>query len=84
VASQLNIKSEDGYRLATELSALTGESLTTAVTEALRERLEREQRSRDKAQKLARLNALAAEIRTSLRPSQGSDDLLYDAGGLPR
>ena len=84
LAQQLNIKSEDGYRLATELSALTGESLTTAVTEALRERLEREQRSRDKAQKLARLNALAAEIRTSLRPSQGSDDLLYDAGGLPR
>src|SRR5580698_6143385 len=66
MASQLNIKSEDGYRLATELSALTGESLTTAVTEALRERLEREQHAQDRAQKLARLTALAAEIRASL------------------
>ncbi len=84
MASQLNIKSEDGYRLATELAALMGESLTTAVTEALRERLEREQRGRDRAQKLARLTALAAEIRASLRPASAGDELLYDAGGLPR
>jgi antitoxin VapB len=69
MASQLNIKSEDGYRLATELAALTGESLTTAVTEALRDRLEREQRARDRAHKLARLTALAAEIRGNLRPA---------------
>jgi antitoxin VapB len=65
--AQLNIKSEDGYRLATELSVLTGESLTTAVTEALRERLDRERRDRDRGAKLARLAALAAEIRSSLR-----------------
>jgi antitoxin VapB len=67
MASQLNIKSEDGYRLATALSALTGESLTTAVTEALRDRLEREHHARDRAGKHARLLALAAEIRSSLR-----------------
>ena len=52
MATQLNVKSEDGYRLATELSLLTGESLTAAVTQALRERLEREQRARDRAAKL--------------------------------
>jgi antitoxin VapB len=69
MATQLNIKSEDGYRLATALSAVTGESLTTAVTEALRERLEREQHARDRVQKLTRLTALAAEIRASLRTS---------------
>ena len=80
LAQQLNIKSEDGYRLATELSALTGESLTTAVTEALRERLEREQRARDRAAKLTRLTALAAEIRASLRGTAGR---LYGAEGLP-
>jgi antitoxin VapB len=72
MASQLNIKSEDGYRLATELAALTGESLTTAVTEALRDRLDREQRLRDRTHKLARLTALAAEIRASLRPAQAA------------
>lgn len=85
MASQLNIKSEDGYRLATALSALTGESLTTAVTEALRERLDREQHARDRVQKRARLDALAAEIRASLRHSGPLDgDPLYDISGLPR
>jgi len=69
MATQLNIKNEDSYRLATALSAVTGESLTTAVTEALRERLEREQHARDRTQKLTRLTALAAEIRASLRTS---------------
>ena len=29
----LNIKSEDAHRLARELAALTGESMTAAVTE---------------------------------------------------
>ena len=88
MASQLNIKSEDGYRLAVELSALTGESLTTAVTAALRERLDREQRARDRAAKLARLTALAAEVRASLRPTAATataagDTSLYDGTGLP-
>ena len=85
MGNQLNIKSEDGYRLATELSVLTGESLTTAVTEALRERLEREQRLRDRTAKHGRLAALAAEIRASLRlPEGAADGLLYDAAGHPR
>jgi antitoxin VapB len=85
MANQLNIKSEDGYRLATELSVLTGESLTSAVTEALRERLEREHRTRDRAAKLARLSALAAEIRASLRVPAGSGHgTIYDDSGRPR
>jgi antitoxin VapB len=37
----LNIKSEDADRLARDLAAATGESITTAVTIALRERLQR-------------------------------------------
>jgi antitoxin VapB len=85
MANQLNIKSEDGYRLATELSVLTGESLTAAVTEALRERLEREHRLRDRSAKIARLTALAAEIRASLRvPAAADHDFLYDPSGRPR
>ncbi len=84
MASQLNIKSEDGYRLATALSALTGESLTTAVTAALRERLDREEHTRDRARKRARLAALAAELRASLRhPGPLPRDPLYDTLGLP-
>jgi len=83
VAHQLNIKTDEAHRLATELAALTGESLTGAVTEALRERLEREQRSRDRALLRLKLASIAAEIRTSLRPAV-TLDRLYDDLGLPR
>ena len=37
----LNIKNEETYRLVRELADLTGESMTGAVTEAVRERLKR-------------------------------------------
>ena len=42
----LNIKNEETCRLAGELSRLTGETMTGAITEALKERLERERRER--------------------------------------
>ena len=45
MGAQLNIKSEDAYRLASRLSELTGESLTAVVTKALRAELAREERS---------------------------------------
>ena len=45
-ATQLNIKNDEAHKLATELAGLTGESLTAAVTLALRERLARERRRR--------------------------------------
>ncbi len=37
----LNIKNPEAHKLATELAKQTGESLTEAVTQALRERLAR-------------------------------------------
>ena len=37
----LNIKNREAHQMAEELSRLTGESMTTAVTIALRERLAR-------------------------------------------
>ncbi len=37
MGAQLNIKSDDAYRMASRLSELTGESLTMAVTKALRD-----------------------------------------------
>ena len=41
MGAQLNIKSEDAYRLASRLSELTGESLTSVVTKALQAELAR-------------------------------------------
>jgi antitoxin VapB len=37
--TSLRIKSEKAHRLAKEIAAMTGETLTTVVTEAIRERL---------------------------------------------
>ena len=82
----LNIKSEETHRLAQELARLTGESMTAAVTVAVRERLHRVRRER--AMGLAdRLLAIGRDCAVRLKePFRSADhgDLLYDEGGLPR
>jgi antitoxin VapB len=86
MGAQLNIKSEDAYRLASGLSELTGESLTTVVTRALRAELERKERARDRQKRLRRLRETTADIRRHLRrPLPSSNhDWGYDENGLPR
>lgn len=81
----LNIKNEETHRLVRELAALTGESMTEAVTEAVRERLERERRGRD-AGLAERLLAIGKDCAAHLKePYRSIDhaDLLYDDRGLP-
>jgi len=72
--------------LAQELARLTGESMTAAVTEAVRERLERVRRER--AAGLAdRLSAIGKDCAARLKePFRSVDhgELLYDECGLPR
>ena len=81
----LNIKSPEVDRLARELTSVTGESLTTAVETALRERLERT-RGRDRA---ARLERRIARLRDEVREFEVVDDrsadeiIGYDDRGLP-
>ncbi len=87
MGAQLNIKSGDAYRLASQLAELTGESLTTAVTEALRERLERQRQARNRDDRLRRLRAITADIRAAMGDDiPGSDHswLYDDETGLPR
>jgi antitoxin VapB len=83
----LNIKNAETYRLIRELAELTGESLTGAVTEAVRERLDRLQRTADEPGMAARIHAIAADMRARL-PDDFFDidhgQLLYDEDGLPR
>lgn len=81
----LSIKNGEADRLARDLAALTGESLTDAVTSALRERLERQRRYRAAgiARRLARL---AEEVRgLPVLDDRPPDAILgYDEDGLPR
>ncbi len=82
----LSIKDPDADRLARELAARTGETLTEAIVASLRERLEREK-------KKARRESLADELgaigrRCASLPvldRRTADEILgYDRRGLPR
>jgi antitoxin VapB len=82
----LNIKSDEAHRLAQQLAALTGETMTTAVTEALREKLERVRGQRD-GRLADRILAIGRDCAARLKePYKSVDhgDLLYDERGLPR
>jgi antitoxin VapB len=79
----LNIKNREARLLAEELSKLTGESMTTAVTIALRERLARVRQ--EQGLSLAdRLLAIGRDCAARLKEPFRSDDhgdLLYDERG---
>lgn len=81
----LSIKDDEADELARRLSALTGESLTVAVREALRERLRRvEQRgdSADVREALAEIRRRCAAMPRLDRRTP--DEILgYDEHGLP-
>ncbi len=81
----LRIRNPEARQLAGALARLTGESLSKAVTEAIRERLEREQRRRDEEVVGAEAMAIARHCASSPRRNDGSlDEFLYDERGLPR
>jgi antitoxin VapB len=82
----LNLKSEEAHRLTRQLAALTGESMTEAVTTAVRERLQRVQKPR--AGRLSdRLVQIGKDCARRLKKPYRTIDhaeLLYDEKGLPR
>ena len=83
----LNIKNEETCRLAAELARLTGETKTGAITTALRERLERERRTRDIEERRRDLRAIAERFAKLMGPEPSAvehGDFLYDERGLPR
>jgi antitoxin VapB len=83
-----NVKNDETDRLLRELTTLTGETLTDAITIALSERLQREQRLRaamDDPDDTS-LGAAIARLRSLPVLDHRSDDeiLGYDDTGLPR
>jgi antitoxin VapB len=85
MGTQLNIKSEDAYRLASRLAEMTGESLTSVVTNALRSELKRRENARDVDAEVERMLAMGREIRGHMTEPVSSDlSDLYDEDGFPR
>lgn len=82
----LNIKNDDTQKLVQELADLTGETMTSAVTEAVRERLHRVRQERGVGleQRLLKIGKeCAAQLKDPYR-TVDHGDLLYDDEGLPR
>ena len=83
----ISIKSTEADRLARQVAALTGESLTEAITKALRQRLERERRRRGKHGDIAeRLNRIAKDCAAlpDVDPRSPEEIIGYDEFGVPR
>ena len=82
----LNIKNEETHRLVRRLARLTGESMTSAVEQAVRERLDRVRAARGDgmAERLLKIGKeCAAHLKEPYR-SLDHGDLLYDEKGLPK
>lgn len=81
----LNIKDDEADRLVRELAAETGESMTTAVKVAVRERLERVRGAVPREQRAAALTRIAElSARLPVLDPRSADEILgYGPDGLP-
>lgn len=80
----LNIKDPEADRLARRLARLTGESITQAVKEAIRMRVETEARRRNQARMLERARRIVKESGPNDgAPAEDHSAFLYDDKGLP-
>jgi antitoxin VapB len=81
----LNIKDPDAHKLAQRLADETGETMTQAVTEALREKLSRVRRAKRSKATAEELRAIGRRFRSHLKgPVEDHGTLLYDEKGLPK
>ena len=81
----LNIKDDAADRLVRELAAETGESITTAVAVAARERLERLRGAVPREQRIARMREIALQSAAlPVLDDRSPDEILgYGPDGLP-
>lgn len=82
----MNIKSPDAHQMAQELAKLRGLSITQAVTEAIREGLDREKRRNEKplsAELLEIGRRCAMHVKKPIH-SRDHARFLYNNKGLPK
>ncbi|HEY7839065.1 MAG TPA: type II toxin-antitoxin system VapB family antitoxin [Terriglobales bacterium] len=83
-AKSLNIKDPEAHRLAQAIARETGETMTQAVTAALREHFERIH-EREPDALAADIRAIAARAAAHIQaPYLDHADYLYDDHGLPK
>ena len=79
----LNIKSDAVHRLAKQVAAETGPSMTAAIEAALREKLERLRKERESDERIAWLKAMLDELGPPPPGLTSDHSDLYDDDGLP-
>lgn len=81
----LSIKNEEVDRLARELSEITGESITEAISKALKERLEKETGRQTTNRFREEIQRMQNRVKRLSRLDDRSDEeiLGYDKKGLP-
>ena len=82
----LNIKSDPAHALAKQIAALTGESMTRVVTEALQEKLARVEKAKGRGGLVEELNRIALYCaRLPRRDGRSPEEIIgYDDLGLPK
>ena len=82
----LNIRNKETEELAGALAKLTGETKTDAVTQALRERIERVRRARSKRRLADELDSIALHCAAlPVQDPRSADEIPgYDECGIPR
>ncbi len=81
----LSIKDPEADRLAREVAKATGETITTAVVQSLRERLARVRRTRGPRLSEELLKIARRCRRLPVKDPRRDDEILgYDEHGLPR
>lgn len=84
----LNIKNEETQRLARELAQRNGETITMAITIALKERLSRQQKPHKPQGRFERIRKIVERTAPLMKGGKTSKELmdeLYDEEtGLPR
>ncbi|MBA4090283.1 MAG: transcription factor [Sphingobium sp.] len=84
MGSTLNIKDPEAHRLAQAIALETGEPMTRVVVEALRDRLSRIERQRERASVSELLTIANRAARLVSKPYAKHGDELYDQDGLPK
>ena len=87
MASGIVISDAETCRLVRDLARLTGETMTEAITVALRERLSRQRRLRSAEERLQEMRAISKRCARQLRDGPSAiehGNFLYDEHGLPK
>ncbi|MBT0667373.1 type II toxin-antitoxin system VapB family antitoxin [Novosphingobium profundi] len=84
MGASLNIKDPEAHRLAQAIARETGEPMTRIVVEALRDRLGRIERQRERASVADLLAIAARSAELAKKPHTPHADELFDNDGLAK